>query len=79
MGSLELADANYYRVGHKVHSDSYVRYYGITQMNFVANPIYIEWINNKTLLYSMGNNSQYPIINHNRKEYEKNIYTHIIF
>ena len=48
-------------------------------MNFVANPIYIEWINNKTLLYSMGNNSQYPIINHNRKEYEKNIYTHIIF
>ena len=46
-------------------------------MNFLANPIYIEWINNKTLLYSMGNNSQYPIINHNGKEYEKEyIYTY---
>ena len=46
-------------------------------MNFLANPIYIEWINNKTLLYSTGNNSQYPIINHNGKEYEKEyIYTY---
>ena len=45
-------------------------------MNFLSNPIYIEWINNKTLLYSMGNNSQYPIINHKGKEYEKEyIYT----
>ena len=31
----------------------------------------MEWINNKVLLYSTGNNSQYPVINHNRKEYEK--------
>ena len=48
--------------------------------------LYIEWINNKVLLYSMGNYSQYPVINHNGKEYEKiyiyihkhtHIYTHI--
>ena len=33
--------------------------------------LYIEWINNKVLLYSTGNDIQYPIINHNGKEYEK--------
>ena len=26
---------------------------------------YIEWINNKVLLYSTGNCIQYPVINHN--------------
>ena len=26
---------------------------------------YIEWINNKVLLYSTGNYIQYPVINHN--------------
>ena len=31
---------------------------------------YIEWINNKVLLYSTGNYIQYPVINHNGKEYE---------
>ena len=31
----------------------------------------IEWINNKVLLYSTGNYIQYPGINHNGKEYEK--------
>ena len=30
----------------------------------------IEWIN-KVLLYSTGNYIQYPVINHNGKEYEK--------
>ena len=38
--------------------------------------LYIGWINNKVLLYrhqgsplySTGNYSQYPVINHNRKE-----------
>ena len=44
IGSLGLADANYYIV---------------------------ECINNKVLLYSTGNYIQYPVINHNRKEYEK--------
>ena len=33
--------------------------------------VYVEWINNKVLLYSTGNYSQYPVINHNGKEYEK--------
>ena len=31
--------------------------------------IYREWINNKVLLYSTGNYIQYPVINHNGKEY----------
>ena len=26
--------------------------------------LYIEWINNKVLLYSTGNDIQYPVINH---------------
>ena len=33
--------------------------------------LYIEWINNKVLLYSTGNYIQYPVINYNGKEYEK--------
>ena len=32
--------------------------------------VYIEWIN-KVLLYSTGNYIQYPVINYNGKEYEK--------
>ena len=31
--------------------------------------LYIEQINNKVLLYSTGNYIQYPVINHNGKEY----------
>ena len=39
--------------------------------------LYIGWINNKALLYSTGNYIQYPVINHNGKEYEKEyIYVH---
>ena len=33
--------------------------------------LYIEWINNKILLYSTGDYTQYPVINHNGKEHEK--------
>ena len=33
--------------------------------------LHIEWINSKVLLYSTGNYIQYPMINHNGKEYEK--------
>ena len=33
--------------------------------------LYLEWINNKVLLYSTGNLIQYPTINHNGKQYEK--------
>ena len=33
--------------------------------------LYIECINNKVLLCSTGNYIEYPAINHNGKEYEK--------
>ena len=33
--------------------------------------LYIAGINNKVLLYRAGNYIQYPVINHNGKEYEK--------
>ena len=33
--------------------------------------LYIEWINNKVLLYSTGNYIQYLGINHNGKEHKK--------
>ena len=33
--------------------------------------LYTGWINNKVLLYSPGNYAQYPVINCNGKEYEK--------
>ena len=33
--------------------------------------LYIEWINNKVLLYSTENCIQYPMINCNGKEYIK--------
>ena len=38
--------------------------------------LHIGWINNKVLLYSIRNYIQYPVINHNGKEYknEKNVY-----
>ena len=40
--------------------------------------IYIGWINTKVVLYSSGNYIQYPVINHNGKEYEKEgIYIYI--
>ena len=40
--------------------------------------LYIGWINNKVLLYSTGNYIQYPLLNHNGKEYEKEyIYIYI--
>ena len=35
--------------------------------------LYIKQINKKVLLYSTGNYIQYPVINHNGKEYEKDI------
>ena len=33
--------------------------------------LHLEWINNKVLLYNKGNYIQYPVINHNGKEYLK--------
>ena len=38
--------------------------------------LYREWKNDKVLLYSRENYIQYPLINHNGKEYEKE-YTYI--
>ena len=36
--------------------------------------LYIEWINNKVLLYSTGNYIQYPAICHNGKNMKKKVY-----
>ena len=33
-----------------------------------------EWINNKVLMQSTGKYIQYPVINHNGKEYKKYVY-----
>ena len=33
--------------------------------------LYTGWINNEVLRYSKGNYIQYPVITHNRKEYER--------
>ena len=33
--------------------------------------LYVGWINNKVLLYSPVNYIEYPVINHNGKEYKK--------
>ena len=39
--------------------------------------LFVEWINDKILLHSTGNYIQYPMINHNGKENEKEyIYTY---
>ena len=34
-------------------------------------PLYTGWINKKVLLYSTGDYIQYPVTNHNGKDYEK--------
>jgi len=39
--------------------------------------LHIEWKNNKLLLYSGGNYIQYPGINHNGKEYEKDYISYV--
>ena len=39
--------------------------------------LYKEWINNKVQLYSTGNYIQHPVINHNGKEYKKNIHIYV--
>ena len=51
---------------------------GLEIWNQQMQTIYREWISNKVLLYSTGNYIQYPVINHNGKEYEKEcIYIYI--
>ena len=41
--------------------------FGVSKCNLV----YIEWINNKVLLYSTGSYIQYSVINHNAKDMKK--------
>ena len=36
--------------------------------------LHLEWINNKVLMYSTGKYIEYPVINHNGKEYKKNVF-----
>ena len=36
--------------------------------------LYIDWKNNKVLLYSMWSYIQYPVINHKGKNMKKNVY-----
>ena len=48
----------------------------LTQLILVKLEYKIKWINNKVLLYSTENNIQYPVINHNGKEYIY-IHTHV--
>ena len=36
--------------------------------------LYTGWKNNKVLLHSTGNYIQYPVINHNGKEYKERMY-----
>ena len=43
----------------------------IVSLGLADTNYYIEWINNKVLLYITGNYTQYHVINHNVKEYEK--------
>ena len=40
--------------------------------------LHSEWTNNKVLLYRTGNYVQSPVINHNGKEYLKNIYIRVL-
>ena len=56
--------------------EAWIESLGLADANY-----YIEWINDQVLPYSIGNYIQYPVINHNGKEYEKEcvcvyIYTH---
>ena len=44
---------------------------GYEIINYKYKLLYIGWINNKVLLYSIGNYIQYLEISHNGKEYVK--------
>ena len=45
--------------------------FGVSRLNL----LYIEWINNKILLYSIGKDTQYPEINYNGKVYKNEYIT----
>ena len=39
--------------------------------------VYTGWTNNKVLLHGPGNSTQYPVINHNGKEYIFHTHTYM--
>ena len=49
--------------------EGWVRSLGLADADY-----YTEWMKNKVPLCSTGSYIQYPLINHNGKEYEKDIY-----
>lgn len=57
IGSLGLVDVNYGNLALDWE-------FGVSRCKL----LYIEWIDNKVLLFRTGNYMQYPVINHNRKE-----------
>ena len=54
------------RLRERVFGEGYSR-----RLRLADRPVYIEWISNKVLLYSAWNYVQYPMMNQNGKEYEK--------
>ena len=42
------------------------------ELEISTRKLYVEWINNKVLLYGIGNHIQYSVVNHNEKEKLKN-------
>ena len=45
--------------------------FGMSRCKLLYILLYIDWINNKVLLWSTGNYIQYPVIKHHGKEYKK--------
>ena len=39
--------------------------------------LYVEWINSKVPLYTTDDHIQHPMINHNGKDYKKNLHTYV--
>ena len=54
-----------------------VRGVGINQETDVCTLLHIRWITSKNLLYSTGNSTQYYVVTHMGKEYEKSGYMYM--
>ena len=48
------------------------------ELGISTRKLYVEWINNKVLLYGIGNHIQYSVVNHNEKEKLKNQKSNIL-
>ena len=53
----------------ETHREEGLRMNGLGILDNQMELIYIEWVNNKVLLYSTGDYIKYPGINQNGKEY----------